>query len=238
MKASFALLAVSIFPAACFGQTDLPRFGLGISIGTLGAGIQAATAVTRKSNVRGAFNYFTYSDSTTTNDNLAIDGTLRLASAEVLYDQFLGHGFHVSGGLMLWDGNQGTATVSVPGGNTITLNGQRYFSSIANPVNGTGSIMSRKVAPEVLFGFGNLLPRGKRRFSLGFELGVAFQGSANTRFNLTGATCLINATTGCIPIAVDPITQANIIGEQNKVDNDLTPFKYYPIVRTTFGFKF
>lgn len=222
----------------CFGQSDLPRFGIGVSIGTLGAGIQAATAVTRRSNVRGGFNYFRYDVTTTTNDNLAIDGTLRLASGEVLYDQFLAGGFHVSAGLLVYDGNQGKATVTVPGGNTITLNGQKYYSAFSNPVGGTGAIESRKVAPEVLFGVGNMLPRGKRHFTFGFEAGVAFQGSANSKLNLTGSTCTVSGTSGCAPIATSPTVQANILGEQHKIDNDLTVFKYYPVLRLNFGYKF
>lgn len=235
LKLSLALLTAT---AGCFAQPDLPRFGLGVSIGTLGAGIEAATAVTRRSNIRGGFNYFRYSVSTSTSDNLSVDGTLRLASGEVLYDQFIGGGVHVSGGVLVYDGNQGTATVSVPGGNSLTLNGQKYYSSVADPVTGTGMIASRKVAPEVLFGFGNLLPRGRRHFSAGFEFGVAFQGSANTKLNLIGSTCTGNGVTGCAPVASSPTVQANIMGEQNKINNDLTPFKFYPILRISFGYKF
>ena len=233
-------LSLTVLPAGClcFGQSDLPRFGLNVSIGTLGAGIQAATAVTRKSNLRGGFNYFRYDLTTTTSDNLNVDGTLRLVSGEVLYDQFLGGGFHVSGGVLIYDGNEGHAKVTVPGGSTITLNGQQYYSAVSDPVGGTGMIESRKVAPEVLLGVGNMLPRGKRHFALGFEAGVAFQGSPNTKLNLTGSTCAINGTAGCAPISASPTVQANIVGEQNKINHDLTPFKYYPVLRLNFGYKF
>ena len=233
-----AFLVASLLPAGCFGQTtSLPRFGVGVTAGTLGAGIEAATAVTKKSNVRFGYNYFSYSGNTS-RDNISYDGKLRLESAELLYDQYIVSGFHVSGGLMMYDGNQGTATASVPGGQTFSLNGQQYYSDASDPVHGTGAITSRKVAPEVLIGFGNLLPRSTRHFSVGFEVGVAFQGSPNAKINLVGSTCLSGATAACLPIGSNPQVQANILGEQNKVNNDLGPFKYYPVVRLAFGYKF
>jgi hypothetical protein len=233
-----AFLVASFLPAGCFGQTtSLPRFGVGVTAGTLGAGIEAATAVTKKSNVRFGYNYFSYSGNTS-KDNIAYDGKLRLESAELLYDQYIVSGLHISGGLMMYDGNQGTATASVPGGQTFSLNGQQYYSDASDPVHGTGAITSRKVAPEVLIGFGNLLPRSAHHFSVGFEVGVAFQGSPNAKLNLTGSTCLSGASVGCLPISSNPLVQTNVLGEQNKVNNDLAPFKYYPVVRLAFGYKF
>src|ERR1035438_3683387 len=98
-----------LLPFTCMAQSDssLPHFGLGITVGTLGAGIQAATAVTHSSNVRAGFNYFTYSASLTgSNDNITFNGTLKLESAEVLFDQYIGHSFHISPGVVIYDGNQ------------------------------------------------------------------------------------------------------------------------------------
>jgi hypothetical protein len=98
--------------------------------------------VTRRSNVRFGVNYFKYSGSTS-KDNITYNGTLRLESAEVLYDQYIGGGFHISPGVMVYDGNQGTANASVSAGQTFSLNGVTYYSSNASPVTGTGTITSR-----------------------------------------------------------------------------------------------
>ena len=171
------LCFAGLLPFACMGQSEgsLPRFGIGVNAGTLGAGIQAATAVTRKSNVRVGFNYFSYTGSTTGNNNgINFNGTLRLESAEVLYDQYLIGGFHVSPGVALYYGNQATGTAVLPAGQSFTLNSVQYYSSAANPVTGTGSLTSDKVAPELLFGFGNLLPRSARHFTVSFDAGVIF----------------------------------------------------------------
>src|ERR1035441_5572617 len=113
----FSWFAVSL--VLCAGslcaQTNgsLPKFGLGLKVSTLGAGIEAATAVSRKSNLRVGFNYFTYSD-TFTKDGISYDGKLNLQSFEVHYDQYLIGGFHISPGVLLYDDNRGMASAAVP----------------------------------------------------------------------------------------------------------------------------
>jgi hypothetical protein len=215
---------------------SLPRFGLAVSVGTLGAGIQAATAVARRTNIRGGFNFFKLSLSGTDNNNgLGYSGTLRLESGEILVDQYLKGGFHVSGGALIYDGFQATGNVQVPGGQTLTLNGVTYVSAMSNPVTGTGAITVRKVAPEVLIGFGNLLPRSARHFAVNFDLGAAFQGSPNTTLNLLGSTCISQV---CSPISSNPSVQGNITAEQTKIGNTLKPFQFYPVIRISFGYKF
>ncbi|HUK18855.1 MAG TPA: hypothetical protein VLW65_20685 [Bryobacteraceae bacterium] len=216
---------------------ELPKFGIAVGAGTLGAGIQAATALARHTNLRGGFNYFSFGLSGTNKDNLRYDATLRLSSAEILLDQYIKGPFHISGGALIYDGFKGTADVSVPGQQSLTLNNVTYYSSASNPVTGTAAIGARKVAPEILIGFGNLLPRSARHFSVNFDLGVALQGSPNTKLNLLGSTCG-TPTAGCSPIASDPSVQSNITAEQSKVNNDLKPFQFYPVIRLSFGYKF
>lgn len=143
----------------------------------------------------------------------------------------------MSAGALLYDAFQGTGSVKVAGGESITLNHFTYYSAASDPVTGTASIAARKVAPEVLIGFGNLLPRSARHFTANFDLGVVFQGSPSARLNLLGSTC--NApSTGCSPINSNPAVQANIIAQQGILNNDLKPFQFYPVIRLSFGYKF
>jgi hypothetical protein len=219
------------------GSSSLPHFGLAVSASTLGAGIQAATAVSRSENVRVAGNYFSYSRDFN-KDGIEYNGTLKLKSAEVLFDQYLGKVFHLSPGLMFYDGNKGTAGANVSGGQSFSLGGATYFSDPANPTVGTGLISFRKLSPELMLGVGNLLPRrAKTHFSVNFELGVVFQGSPSAALNLNGNACT-GAGTNCASVASTPAIQANVISEQNKINNSLSVFKYYPVIRLSFGYKF
>jgi hypothetical protein len=218
-----------------FGQ---PAFGVGLTAGSLGAGIQGAVSVTKYSNVRGGFNDFSYSD-TFSKDGVSYNGTLKLRSAQVTYDQYFPHlgGFHISPGALIYDGNAGNATASVSSGQTFSLGSTTYFSGQGNPVNGTGTIGFRKTAPMVLLGFGNILPRSSRHFGVSVEAGVVFEGSPNTKLNLAGTACTISATAGCLNAATDPTVQANVLSEQNKLNTDLNPFRYYPVISLGISYK-
>ena len=236
-KSTGRLLCGGLLAVACFGQSDdLPRFGIGVKLSTLGAGIEAATAVTRKSNVRGGFNAFTYGTDLT-KDGVGYSGELRLRSIDVLYDQYLVGPLHVSPGVLLYNGNRGTATASVPGGQSFSLGGNTFTSSAADPVRGTGTLNLGTVSPMVLFGVGNLLPRSSRHFAVNFEAGVIFQRAPQATLNLLGSTCNSTSTV-CLPIASNPVVQSSIQSEQTKINNDTSFFKYYPIISLGFGYKF
>jgi hypothetical protein len=100
---------------------------------------------------------------------------------------------------------------------------------------GTGKLDFVKVAPTAIVGFGNLVPEN-RRFTFHFELGAVFQGSARTKLNLTGSACANGIN--CVNAATDPTVQANIVAGQNKINNKLSPFKYYPVISFGFGYRF
>jgi len=240
LRSAAAILSFCVFAApvpSCFAQSsDLPHFGAGLKVSTLGVGIEAATGITRRSNVRVGFNAFGY------NYNFNKDGidyatNLQLRSVQATYDWFLG-GFHLSPGLLLYNGNKLGGAASVSGGRSFTLSGNQYFSNPADPVAGTANfeLNKNKVAPMVLFGFGNLLPRSSRRFSVSFDTGVVFMGSPQSTLNLTGSTCTASGLS-CQDIATNATIQANIQSEQQKISKSLKPFQFYPVISIGVGYK-
>jgi len=221
-------------PSLAHGQVS---YGIGLAAGSLGAGIQGAVSVTKLSNIRGGFNDFSYSD-TFTKDGITYNGTLKLRSVQLTYDQYIPHmgGFHISPGALIYNGNAGNANANVATGQSFSLGSTTYYSGAGNPVNGTGTIGFNKAAPMVLLGFGNLLPRSSRHFGVSFEAGVVFEGSPNAKLNLAGSACA-TATTGCVNAGTDPTVQANVQSEQTKLNNDLNPFKYYPVISLGISYK-
>jgi hypothetical protein len=231
---------ILVFSAAAMCASLLQAqgsFGIGVTAGTLGAGVQAAVSVAKYSNIRGGFNDFSYSD-TFNKDGINYDSTLKLRSVQATWDQYFPHlgGFHVSPGALLYNGNAGNGGASVPAGQSFSLGSTTYYSGAGNPINGTGAISFRKAAPMVLLGFGNILPRSSRHFGISFEAGVVFEGSPNAKLNLAGTACA-TATGGCVNAATDPGVQANVQSEQTKLNNDLNPFKYYPVISLGFSYK-
>lgn len=233
--ATLAGCVAGLLPLPCAGQA-LPKFGIGVKASTLGIGVEAATAATSRSNVRVGINAFDY-DHDFTKDGMDYKGKLSLRSAEILYDQYLIGGFHLSSGLLAYNHNRGSANASVPGGGSFTLGGTTFYSDRANPVSGSGTLALGKVAPMVLLGFGNLLPRSSRHFAVNFEFGVVFQGAPDAKLSLGGSTCSSQGSL-CQNVGSNADIQSHIISEQNKINDSLKIFKYYPVVSLGFGYKF
>lgn len=210
--------------------------GAAVRLSTLGAGGEVGVSLSNKLNVRGGFNIFQYSRGFD-HDGITYKGQLNLRSGEAHLDWYpLGHTFHLSPGLLVYNGNGATATANVLGGSTFTLGGTTYTSDPANPITGTGKLDFVKAAPTAMFGFGNLVPQN-RHFTYNFELGAVFQGSARTKLNLTGNAC-DSTGANCVNAATDPTVQQNVVAEQTKINNKLSPFKYYPVISFGFGYRF
>jgi hypothetical protein len=209
--------------------------GIGVKVSTLGIGGEVAVGISHRSNVRVGFNAFSYGH-TFDKDGVTYKGDLKLRSAQVTYDIFLVKGLHISPGVLLYNGNQVSANVSVPGGQSFTLSNTNYVSDPADPIVGTGKLTVYKAAPLLLFGIGNLVPRS-RHFSTSFEIGAAYQGPPRVTLNLSGSAC---DSTGlfCRTISSDPTIQSNIAAEQAKLNKSASPYKFYPVLSFGVGYKF
>ena len=217
-------------------SSERGKVGIALKVSTLGPGLEAATALASKFNLRGGLNFFRYSRGFV-NDGINYNGQLNLHSGELHLDWYpFAHGFHLSPGLLVYNANGATANASVPGDNTFRLGGITYLSDPKQPITGKGKLGFNKVAPTLLFGFGNLVPH-TRHFSVNFDLGVVFQGSASTTLNLAGNACNTDGT-NCVNAATDPNVQASVQSQQRKINNDLSPYKYYPVISLGFGYRF
>ena len=218
------------------GQAPFSRVGIGVKISTLGAGIEVATPLAGKFNLRGGFNMFRYSRPIT-NNGIQYQGQLQFQSAEAHLDWFLFGGFHVSPGILFYNGNQLTANASVPGGQTFSVGGTSYESDPTTPITGTGKLDFVKVSPSIMIGIGNLIPRNGRHYSFLFEVGGAYQGSARVALNLAGNVCDTTGTT-CRAVSSDPTVLANIQAQQVKIQNDVNPYRFFPVLSLGVGFNF
>jgi hypothetical protein len=196
-----------------------------------------ATPLAEKFNLRGGFNIFRFSRPITDN-GIHYDGQLHFQSAEAHLDWFPLWAFHISPGILFYNGNQVQATASVPGGQTFSVGGTTYESDPTTPVTGTGKLDFVKVSPSIMFGIGNLIPRNGRHFSFLFEIGGAYQGSARVAMNLAGSVCDPTLPTFCRAISSDPTVQANIQAQQVKIQHDINPYRFFPVVSMGFGFNF
>jgi hypothetical protein len=188
--------------------------------------------------VRAGFNIITYSRGFD-KDGIHYGGQVDLKTFEAHYDIYpWAKSFRISGGILVYATDPITASALVPGNQSFSLGDVAYYSDPANPTRSSGKIVFNRAAPTVTFGFGNIVPRSKsKHFSVPVEFGIVFHGSPKTTLALTGNAC-DSPGGNCRNVASDPIVQSNLISEQNKINDDISFLKVYPIISVGIGYKF
>jgi hypothetical protein len=193
--------------------------------------------VNEKVNIRGQGNFFGFSHDFD-EDGITLNAKLKLRSLNALLDWFpLAGGFHLSPGVMIYNGNEVNATALVPGGETFSLGDDDLRSNPANPVHGGATISFKRVAPMVLLGWGNIVPRSEKRWSIPFELGVVFSRAPTAVLSLAGSACRPDGTF-CRDVATEPTLQADVAKEQAQMNSDLEVLKIIPVLSFGFSYKF
>ena len=213
------------------------RLGIGVKMSTLGAGVEFATRVTARSNLRTAFNVFTYGRPFDT-EGITFQGELNLRSAQVNFDWFpFGGAFHLSPGMLVYNGNKLIANLSIPSGRVLHSGANTFRSDPADPIRGNASITFQKFAPAFLLGWGNLIPRKPRHFSIPFEFGVVFHGQPDLAFSLTGKGCDPRGH-HCASINSTSSGGRYIDDERQSINRDISSFKFYPVISAGFAVNF
>lgn len=213
------------------------KIGIGVKVSSLGMGFEAAVPVMSRANIRAGFNMFNY-DRTLSQDGVSYQGRLNFRSSEAYFDWFpFGGSFHLSPGVVLYNGNKITANASVPPNQTFSFNGQDYASDANDPLTGDAKLDFKRLDPAFLLGWGNLAPRGRKHWSIPVELGAVYQNVPRLLLNFSGSACDAGGV-NCQPVAGDPSFQSNLQTERDKLNHDLAPFKFYPVISIGFGYKF
>ncbi len=208
---------------------------LGIKVDTLGAGVELGTPLARSFNLRSSFNFVAFSYPFTV-DGVNYDAKLHLVSSGTSVDWFPGHrSFHISPGI-LYLRSSISAPSSVPAGQPFTLGDQAFTNSVNDPVAGTAQVVfPRRVAPMLTVGFGNILPRSGRHFSVPFEVGAAYTGAAQINVTLNGTAC---TSDGCFTFADNAEAQASLKQEVHDINETMKKFPIYPILSLGFAYRF
>jgi hypothetical protein len=209
------------------------RFGLG------GTGFDVATPLATRFNLRAGGDFFSY----TTNfqeqgANVGVNLHLRSGHTALDWFPFGGH-FRLSPQLVFGNNNRILATAVIPSGSTVTLNGQDYISSYADPLHGSGRIDFNKVSPGLSFGFGNLIPRDRSHFSIPVELGFYYVGQPSLQVAFTGSACdpSIAPSVGCESVNQDFSFQQSLAAFKSRNDNNLSYASFFPIFSVGFAYR-
>ena len=216
------------------------QFGIEPYAGVGGIGLNVATAVARKFNLRAGSEFFRYS--TTSVDqgaNVAVNLRMQSGHASLDWFPFGGH-FRLSTLVVFANNNRVKATALIPPGNTITLNGQDYVSSTNDPLHGAGSIDFRKASPGFTLGFGNIVPRTSGHFSFPVEAGFYYVGQPDLKVSFTGSACdpTQAAAVGCESVNNDGGFQQSLSAFVARNQHNLSYASFFPVFSFGFGYSF
>ena len=214
---TFLILSVAGPALATEGAGTSP-VTVGIKAGTLGIGIGGQYRLNESFGLGLGANYFKY-DFDFTADDIDYSAELTLVSATVLGHYYPMKGrFRLTGGLA-FNGNeidaQSKPEIGVEIGDT-TYPGVRVGTI-------DGKIDFRTIAPYLGLGWG---PSPEKRWGFTFDVGVLFQGSPKVDLTASG------------PITIVPGFQEDLAQEEQKVQDELEGFQYYPIIGLGLYYRF
>ncbi len=214
------LLGAALLAAASGAQAA----GVGARAGTTGIGGDVAFDLMPTLSAR--FGYSGGSvNRTFDNTDITYDGKLSLSNTSALLDFApLGPLFRLTGGLV-YAKNKVDAT-GVPNGSVYIIDDKPYLSSDVGTLSGQLK-PSKTVAPYLGIGFGRVSGTGINFYA---DFGVMFQGGASVNLS---ASC--GPTT---PAATCDAIRSSVAQEQQKLEDDVKAFKYWPVanIGVTVGF--
>ncbi len=236
-------------------QTNLRPFShlaFAVNAGINGIGIEVATPLSNKWNLRGGVGWLggTYTltagsgdasnsfGATLPGNTINVSFQPHFKSAMVAADWYPRYGkFRISSGLTVYNGNRATILATVEGGQTIDVGSGTYVSDPSDPIRAVlQTRLGSAVAPRLTVGWGNMIPREGQRFSFPFEIGVEYVGRPRLSLGLSGSEC--DSDGMCFPLSVDPGTQANILDEQKTLNRDIRLLQFYPIMSSGVSYRF
>lgn len=218
----------------------LDSIGIDIHIGVNGIGGDIALPVAQHFNLRLGGQYFQYSD-TFAEDGANVAASLQVGNGVAAVDWYPFHtGLRISPQVVFAIQTQVQASVIVPGGQSISLDGQDFISSPTNPLQGSGFVNTRKAAPGISIGWGNISPRGNRRLTFPVEAGFYYIGQPNLRVNFSGTACEADlpATVGCEDVTQDASFQSSLNAFIARNQHNVSYASFFPIASIGIGYRF
>jgi hypothetical protein len=232
--------------AAVWHQPPFSRIGIGADISPLGIGIKGATPLDDYLDLRGMVNFLGYNSGRFEVEGFNLNANIHMASGGAAVDFYPWNSvWRVSGGVMLFNGNQLSTTASIVPGTSFKLGSTTFYSSTADPVSGSGVLGLHTVKPEPMasFGFGRFVPHSNRHWSFPAEIGAMYMGGPTLEVHVAGSVCTDQAQTQCSDVG----STANPVGAEFNSDlnarldkwrHDLDKVKLYPIFSFSVVYSF
>lgn len=222
----------TVFLCIALGGMVLPQLSVaegsgGVSgkVSTLGVGIEYVKPLNSHFSARFGVNGFTY-DKDIDKSGVSYDGNLKLRSISAIADYHpWSNGFRLSGGA-LYNANKLSINAQ-PSNGTFEFNGVNY--NAADVGSASGKIDFNSVSPYIGIGWG-VYPENNTGWSFNAELGVMYHGEPDASLSVICGGALNTAQ--CTQLTND------VTAEQADLQNDLSDFKWYPVLSIGMTYKF
>ena len=195
---------------------------IGAALGTAGYGPFVILTASKNITATLGYTFFNF-DYDTTSSDADYTGKLKLSNVQAILNWHpLAGAFHLSAGAFL-SNNKISATGKPKGDTTYDIGDVTYTAAQVGTLS--GSVELAKGAVPYL-GLGWSKKALKSGFGCFFDIGVLFTSSAKASLSATG------------PISSDATFKTNLRKEETKLNKDLEPLRYYPIIQFGLMYRF
>jgi hypothetical protein len=218
---SIVLCTVATGYATAYSDVYEGDYAFVIKAGTLGLSLEGIARLNPKVNARLGVNAFEYDYSGTESD-IKYDFDLELFSVSALFDWHpFGNSFRTTIGLLF---NQNSLDMKAKPAGSFEIGDSTYTAAQVGTLS--GELEVEEASPYVGIGWGNALGR-EQKWTVYLDLGVVYQGSPKVNLASTGGS-----------LSSDPTFQANLVREEQNLEDDLEEFKFYPVIAFGIAYKF
>lgn len=200
--------------------------GVAAKIGTLGFGLEYIQPVTEHFGARLGFNLLEW-DYDLDETDISYNGDLELRSFSLMADYHpWAESFRVTAGL-LFNGNEISVTAKPSGNKTYTINHVDYPASAIDSLQ--GEVSFTKLAPYFGIGWGTY-PTSNHNWSFNADLGVVYHGEPDPSLS-------VQCSPSLSPAACSQL-RANVAAEQQDLKDEMSDFRWYPVIAIGVSYSF
>lgn len=193
-------------------------------VGTTGIGGHMVIPLRKNLNARLGMGYLSYSYNGSTN-GMNYDLSMKARTYDALLDWYPKEhsSFHVTGGLA-YNGSKIDAQARPDASGNYSIDGNSYSAASAGKIK--GQVDFGRIAPYLGVGWSRASEKG---WSFSSDVGLLFQGSPRTTLTSSGCTA---------PAAACNQLAADVAKENSRLNDEVSRFKVYPVLRVGISYKF
>ncbi len=213
-------------PTATTSESELPRFAIGAEVGSAGFGPAVLLTMSKHFTANIGYTMLSYSYNFSS-DTLDYNGKLKFSNLQAIINWHpMAGAFRISAGAFLAN-NKIAGNIKANAVDGYDFNHTAYSKSEISSV-GYNVELTKGAAPYV--GFGWSKNPAKKGFGFFADIGVMFMKSPTTT--------ITPYTTAAITAARATQLKKDVIADQNQANDDLSSFKYYPIIQLGLMYRF